>query len=93
MIKKFTVTLELSDGQIIEPTRVLAADRIAAESLMRRRGWEFSEGPRLYSALAWSVAKRTGVTEKDYPEFMDELVDWNLEAPDEEETDPENPTQ
>lgn len=92
MIKKFTVSIELTDGRLIGPSRVLAADRIAAESLMRRRGWDFEEGPRLYSALAWSVAKRTGETEKDYPEFIDELVDWNVALAEEEEGEEVNPT-
>ena len=91
MIKKFLVSIELADGHIIGPARVLAADRIVAESLIRRRGWAFEEGPRLYSALAWAAAKRLGETTADYDEFLETLADWNLSV-DEEDERTENPT-
>lgn len=91
MIKKFTITLELADGRVLGPERILAADRIAAESLSRRRGWDFEEGPRLYSAIAWSVCKRIGASSAEYEEFLDELVDWSVEALEGEAS--ENPTE
>lgn len=92
MIKKFVVTIEYTDGRISGPTRVLAADRIIAESLMRRRGWAFEEGPRLYSAIAWAVAKRLGDTSEDYEEFLDQLADWSLDTEKEDSDASENPT-
>lgn len=89
MIKKIYATAEIDGEEPITHERILAADRIAAESLIRRRGWEFAEGPRLYTALVWAVAKRTRPETGDYEEFIPKIVDYLLDA-DEEQT--ENPT-
>lgn len=86
------ITLELTTG-IVGPFRVLAADKIATERTCRRFKFDFADGPRTHTLMAFYAARRLGHTHADdYDAFMTELVDYQISNDLPEDADALDPT-
>lgn len=86
------ITLELADS-VVGPFRVLAADKIATERTCRRFKWDFADGPRTHTLMAFYAAKRLGHTAaEDYDHFMTELIDYQISNDLPEDADALDPT-
>ena len=85
-MKKMSTTFELNDGAVHGPIRVIFADKIQWEKSSRANGWPESEFT-LQSFLTWHAAKRTGITTMGYEEFLDSLIDIQIENKEDEESD------
>lgn len=72
-IIKQTVTVELTDGRVYGPERIIHADKIALEKTARNRGWDVEKNFATTNAfLGWAVAKRVGAYDAGFDEFLDE---------------------
>ena len=85
---------ELTDGQIIGPIRITAADKIRAEQTGRNQRWEWADNPRMHSLMGFFAAKRSGeISHDSYTAFMEDLVDFSISNKTSDEDEDEDPTQ
>lgn len=89
-IIKQTVTVELTDGRVFGPERIIHADKIALEKTARARNWDVEKNFATTNAfLGWAALKRTGgAVVGGFEEFLDDLVDVAVER-----GEPVDPTQ
>lgn len=91
VIRKLMFTLEDLDGVVAGPVRILAIDKINAESSARNQGWPWADNPRIHSLMGFYAAKRVGITDaENYNDFMATLADFTIG--DDEDDDDEDPT-
>lgn len=92
-ITKLFFNLELLDGTVLGPVRILAADKIAAESSARKQRWHWDDNPRIHTLMGFYAARRTGLTNAaNYDEFMEQLADFSI-SNDDGQDDDEDPTE
>lgn len=74
IIKQF-VTVELADGSVIGPVRIIHADKILLEKTARNRGWDVEKQFATTNAfMGWAAAKRAGEYPGSFEEFLDVLI-------------------
>lgn len=92
-LRKNLVTVELMDGSVVGPERIIFADKIRLEKAARANSWDLSRDEiRMGSFFAWAVLDRTGQLPAEgmkYEEFLPEILDVQVSS--EEPTD-EDPT-
>ena len=88
-MNKFMTTVEMLDGTIYGPVRVLYADKIKCERSARANGWDLTRDeitPRGF--LSWAALTRTGEITVPYEEFIDQVADIAAENVTPEDGDP-----
>ena len=92
-LRKNLVTVELMDGSVVGPERIIFADKIRLEKAARANSWDLSRDEiRMGSFFAWAVLDRTGKLPAEgmkYEDFLPEILDVQVSS--EEPTD-EDPT-
>ena len=92
-LRKNLVTVELMNGSVIGPERIIFADKIRLEKAARANSWDLSRDEiRMGSFFAWAVLDRTGKLPAEgmkYEDFLPEILDVQVSS--EEPTD-EDPT-
>ena len=78
-IKPAYANIELDTATIVD-VRIVYADRIRHETTARKRGWRAEDAPtRAAGFLAWAAATRLGLVDLTYEEFVEQLVDVQLD--------------
>lgn len=94
-LRKNLVTVELSDGSVVGPERIIFADKIRLEKAARANSWDLSRDEiRMGSFFAWAVLDRTGQLPTEgmkYEAFLPEILDVQVTTEDPVEDD-EDPT-
>lgn len=74
---------ELEDGTTYEDVRVVFQDRRQLEKSMKANGWTSDAHTFTITAfLVWHAGKRTGKHALSWTDFLDQVVDCELEQPD-----------
>lgn len=93
-LKKQFISIELADGTVIGPERIIFADKIRLERTARANGWDMARDEmRLGSFFAFAALERTGQLPREgmtYEELLPELLDLGVAV--EEPSDEESPT-
>ena len=93
-LRKNLVTVELMDGSVVGPERIIFADKIRLEKAARANSWDLSRDEiRMGSFFAWAVLDRTGKLPAEgmkYEEFLPEILDVQVTS--EEPEDADDPT-
>ena len=93
-LRKNLVTVELMDGSVVGPERIIFADKIRLEKAARANSWDLSRDEiRMGSFFAWAVLERTSKLPTEgmkYEEFLPEILDVQVTT--EEPEDAEDPT-
>lgn len=89
-MRRSTVMVEMSDGSVYGPERVIFADKMQFERSARANNWKLTDEFRLQSFLSWAVLKRLGTLDLAYDQFMEQLVDIAFTG--DAEDDDEDPT-
>ena len=93
-LKKSLISVELANGNVVGPERIIFADKIRLEKTARANGWDLSRDEvRMGSFFAYAVLERTGQLPRDgmtYEELLPELLDLqvSVEDPSEDDEDP-----
>ena len=91
-IRKNKVTVELMDGTVIGPERIIFADKIRLEKTARANSWDLSRDEiRMGSFFAWAVLERTGQLPTEgltYEAFLPEICDVQVASEEPEDEDP-----
>lgn len=90
-IRKNTVTVELTDGTILGPERVIFADKLRLERTARASNWDMSRDEfRVQSFLSWAALERTKQLAEGtgYEQFLEQLVDIQFNADAGDDADP-----
>lgn len=94
-LKRNLVSVELADGNVIGPERIIFADKIRLERTARANSWDLSRDEiRMGSFFAYAVLERTGQLPREgmtYEELLPELIDVQVSSEDPTEAD-EDPT-
>lgn len=89
-MRKAMSTVEMEDGTIYGPVRILYIDKLKCERAARNNGWNMqTDEITLSGFLAWAALTRTGVITMPYEEFVEAIADVMTEVQD---IDPEDPT-
>ena len=93
-LRKNLVTVELMNGSVVGPERIIFADKIRLEKAARANSWDLSRDEiRMGSFFAWAVLDRTGQLPTEgmkYEEFLPEILDVQVSS--EEPEDADDPT-
>jgi hypothetical protein len=93
-LKKNLVAVELTNGDVIGPERIIFADKIRLERTARANNWDLSRDEiRMGSFFAYAVLERIGQLPREgmtYEELLPELIDVQVSS--EEPSDDEDPT-
>lgn len=93
-LRKNLVTVELMDGSVVGPERIIFADKIRLEKAARANSWDLSRDEiRMGSFFAWAVLERTGKLPTEgmkYEDFLPEILDVQVTS--EEPEDADDPT-
>lgn len=91
-LRKNLVTVELMDGSVVGPERIIFADKIRLEKAARANSWDLSRDEiRMGSFFAWAVLDRTGKLPAEgmkYEEFLPEILDVQVSSEEPEDEDP-----
>lgn len=91
-MRRTMITVELTDGKILGPERVIFADKMRLERSAKANKWDIGRDEfRTQSFLAWAALERTKATTLKYDDFLDKLTDVVFEANAQDE-DGEDPT-
>nr|DAT72610.1 MAG TPA: hypothetical protein [Caudoviricetes sp.] len=83
-------TVEMEDGTIHGPVRILYIDKLKCERAARNNQWDMqTDEITLSGFLAWAALTRTGVVTMPYEEFIESVADVMTEVLD---VNPEDPT-
>lgn len=86
--------IELADGTILTDLRVTYADRARTEKTAKARGWDAeTQNVTISAFVAWCAAQRLGHITLTYAEYLDVLVDAQVNAEAAQEDSSEDPTQ
>ena len=93
-LRKNLVTVELMNGSVVGPERIIFADKIRLEKAARANSWDLSRDEiRMGSFFAWAVLDRTEQLPTEgmkYEEFLPEILDVQVTT--EEPEDADDPT-
>lgn len=89
-MRKSLISVEMSNGQVLGPERIIFADKIRLEKTARNNGWDMGRDEfRVQSFLSWAALQRTGDLAEDlgYEKFLEQLIDvqFSQEDPDDDE--------
>lgn len=91
-LRKNLVTVELMDGSVVGPERIIFVDKIRLEKAARANSWDLSRDEiRMGSFFAWAVLDRTGKLPAEgmkYEEFLPEILDVQVSSEEPEDEDP-----
>ena len=94
-LRKNLVTVELMNGSVVGPERIIFADKIRLEKAARAHSWDLSRDEiRMGSFFAYAVLERTGQLPREgmtYEELLPELIDVQVSSEEPAEAD-EDPT-
>lgn len=79
-MKQNLITVELLDGTVQGPIRVLFADKIRYERAARANQWGATEEIRLQGFLAWAALERTGQTTESYEAWLELVADVHFQT-------------
>lgn len=82
-IRRTTLTIELTDGTILGPERVIFADKLRLEKTGRANNWDLNRDEfRVQSFLAFAAFERSGQLPEgtSYEQFLELLVDLEFSA-------------
>ena len=89
-MRKAMSTVEMEDGTIHGPVRILYIDKLKCERAARNNQWDMqTDEITLSGFLAWAALTRTGVITMPYEEFLESVADVMTEVLD---VNPEDPT-
>lgn len=89
-MRKAMTTVEMEDGTIHGPVRILYIDKLKCERAARNNQWDMqTDEITLSGFLAWAALTRTGVITMPYEEFIESVADVMTEVLD---VNPEDPT-
>lgn len=89
-MRKAMTTVEMEDGTIHGPVRILYIDKLKCERAARNNSWNMqTDEITLSGFLAWAALTRTGVVTMPYEEFIESVADVMTEVLD---VNPEDPT-
>jgi hypothetical protein len=100
VIQKQYVTVELDDGEVIGPVRIINADVIAYEATARKHGWaqtsvgrdgraDMGDVQQAITFKAWKALRRTGAYAGTFEQFATtDCVDISAESVDADPTSP-----
>lgn len=91
-LRKNLVTVELMNGSVVGPERIIFADKIRLEKAARANSWDLSRDEiRMGSFFAWAVLDRTGQLPAEgmkYEEFLPEILDVQVSSEEPADEDP-----
>lgn len=88
-MNKFMTTVEMLDGTIYGPVRILYADKMKCERSARANGWDLTRDEiTLRAFLSWAALTRTAKITMSYEEFIDQVADIDAESVRAEDSDP-----
>lgn len=88
-MNKFMTTVEMLDGTIYGPVRVLYADKMKCERAARANEWDLTRDEiTLRGFLSWAALTRTGEITMPYEAFIDQVADIAADSVTPEESDP-----
>ena len=95
-IKPFYIAVELRTGETIEPVRVLAVDKIAAERTCRAQKWPYEDTPRVHLLMGFHALRREGrIAADSFDAFLEQVADYvggnSLDDGQEEDQDEDDP--
>lgn len=83
-LKKSLISVELMDGTIIGPERIIFADKIRLERTARANGWDMSRDEmRMGSFFAYAALERIGQLPTEgmsYEDLLPEILDLQVTA-------------
>ena len=89
-MRKNFITVEMNDGTVHGPERVIFADKMRLERTGRASNWDLARDEvRMQSFLAWAALDRTkAIQDLGYEQFLEAVVDieFKSEAGDESPT-------
>lgn len=88
-MKKFYITVENIDTTVNGPVRMLAADRIRANSIARMNNMEWSDNPQCQALLAFAAMRRASLTQaENFDDWLAQVADFEItdQAPESEVT-------
>ena len=89
-MRKAMSTVEMEDGTIHGPVRILYIDKLKCERAARNNQWDMqTDEITLSGFLAWAALTRTGVITMPYEKFIESVADVMTEVLD---VNPEDPT-
>ena len=79
-MNKAMTTVEMLDGTIYGPERILYIDKMKCERAAHRNGWDTSRDEVTVGGfLAWATLTRTGKITMPYEEFIEAVADVSTE--------------
>lgn len=92
-MRRTMITVELADGKILGPERVIFADKMRLERSAKANKWDIGRDEfRTQSFLAWAALNRAKDTDLGYEAFLEALTDVVFEANAQDDEDGEDPT-
>lgn len=86
---KVMTTVEMADGTIYGPERVLYIDKLKCERAARNNQWNMqTDEITLSGFLAWAALTRTGKITMPYEEFVESVADVMTELSEIDAADP-----
>lgn len=88
-VRHTMITVEMQDGSVLGPERVIFADKMRLERSAKANKWDIGRDEfRTQSFLAWAALNRTKATELGYDLFLEQLIDVVFEADAQVDDDP-----
>lgn len=79
-MNKAMTTVEMLDGTVHGPERILYIDKMKCERAARQNEWDTSRDEvTIAGFLAWATLKRTGAIAMPYEEFIEAVADVSTE--------------
>ncbi len=86
---KVMTTVEMADGTIYGPERILYIDKLKCERAARNNQWNMqTDEITLSGFLAWAALTRTGKITMPYEEFVESVADVMTELVEIDSADP-----
>lgn len=92
-MKKILINVETLDGTLIEGVRLLAVDRIKANTIARMNNIPWEENPQCHGLLVFCALRREGRTSAaDFDEFLSQVADYEITNDAPTQSEAEDPT-
>lgn len=79
-MNKAMTTVEMLDGTIYGPARILYIDKLKCEKAAHANGWDTGKDEvTIAGFLAWATLKRMGTVSMPYEEFIEAIADVSTE--------------
>lgn len=91
-LKRQLISVELTDGTVVGPERIIFADKIRLERTARVNSWDMTRDEmRMGSFFAFAALERTGNLPREgmtYEELLPEILDLQVTTEDPSDDDP-----